>query len=123
MHGTHTWNRLAPVVGLVAVVALAVGCGGDDESPTLGSQPSTTVAGDLELGETVFARNCASCHGRDGGGGMGPKLADGRVVEEYPDPSDHREIVVEGRGAMPAWGGKLSDEEIDAVVRYEREGL
>lgn len=55
--------------------------------------------------------------------GSGPKLADGRVVDHYPDVDDHREVVVRGRGQMPAWGDRLNDEEIDAVVRYEREGL
>lgn len=114
-------RRLTAVL-LPVVLVLAAGCGGDDEDATQGG-PATTIAGDLELGGRVFAQNCASCHGEQGGGGMGPRLADGRVLEQYPDPNDHREVVVEGRGAMPAWGGKLTDEEIDAVVRYEREGL
>ena len=40
-----------------------------------------------------------------------------------PDPDDHRAVVVKGRGATPAWGDSLTDEEFDAVVRYERERL
>jgi len=54
---------------------------------------------------------------------VGPALADGRVVERYPDIADHLEIVRDGRNAMPAWEGELTPEEIEAVVRYEREGL
>lgn len=119
--GQMRMRRQAAVV-LMGVVVVA-GCGGEDDPGTATERPATTIAGDLQLGERVFARNCASCHGRGGDGGMGPKLADGRVVERYPDPRDHREVVVEGRGAMPAWGDRLTDEEIDAVVRYEREGL
>ena len=119
---TNSVRRLVALL-LSCLVVVAAGCGGGDDDRATQGGPATTIAGDLELGERVFAQNCASCHGRNGGGGMGPKLADGRVVEQYPDPSDHREVVVEGRGAMPAWGDKLSDEEIDAVVRYEREGL
>ena len=73
--------------------ALRWGCGERDAR----RGEATTRAGDLDLGERVFARNCASCHGRDGGAGVGPKLANGRVVERYPDPSDQRAIVVNGR--------------------------
>ena len=114
----RSWRQV-----VVAAVVLVVGsCGGDDGTTPQGS-PGTTLAGDLELGEEVFQKNCASCHGRSGGGGMGPELADGAVVDRYPDPSEHRDVVVDGRGAMPAWGDRLSDHEIDAVVRYEREGL
>lgn len=119
--GQMRMRRQAAVV-LMGVVVVA-GCGGEDDPGTATQRPATTIAGDLQLGERVFARNCASCHGGGGDGGMGPKLADGRVVERYPDPREHREVVVEGRGAMPAWGDRLTDEEIDAVVRYEREGL
>ena len=118
---TTRWG--AVVVSALVLVAAMAGCGGDAENPTAPRREAGTTGGDLDLGERVFARNCASCHGRDGGGGVGPKLADGRVVERYADPSDHRAIVVNGRGAMPPWGDKLSDQEIDAVVRYEREGL
>lgn len=112
------WRKAA----IAAVVVVLGSCGGDDSTTPQGS-PGTTLTGDVELGEEVFRKNCASCHGRTGAGGIGPKLADGAVIDRYPDPSEHRDVVVNGRGAMPAWGDRLSDDEIDAVVRYEREGL
>lgn len=71
----------------------------------------------------VFASYCAACHGDQGQGGFGPRLDGGRVVERYPDPADHRRIVVDGAGGMPGFRDWLSDAEIDAVVRFEREGL
>lgn len=77
----------------------------------------------LSLGRDVYAKRCASCHGQNGGGGFGPALGDGRVVEAIPDEAEHRRVVVEGRAGMPAWGEQLSKEEIAAVVRYERELL
>ncbi len=113
----------------VAVLLATSACGrGASEDP-----PATAPGADadndamsgeeLQLGGSVFARNCASCHGPRGGGGFGPKLADGRVVDRYPDIDDHRQVVVGGRGQMPARGDQLSEEEIDAVVAYEREAL
>lgn len=104
---------LAP---LIAAILLVAGCGGGGDTPE-------GPVSQQDLGRTVYADNCAACHGRSGDGGMGPKLADGAVVERYPDVADHRAVVVNGRGAMPAWGDRLSDEEIDAVVRYERDGF
>lgn len=115
--------------GLVAVavtLSTASACGGGDDgaSDQMTRADDGTPAGDeLELGRQVYGDNCAVCHGKSGGGGIGPKLSGGRVVEQYPDIEDHRRIVVNGRGRMPAWGDRLSDEEIDAVVGYERDGL
>lgn len=102
------------------VMVLASCGGGDRPTSELGA---ATPAERADLGGRVYARSCASCHGGDGQGGIGPKLADGAVVESYPDPAEHRQVVVQGKGQMPALGDTLSDEEIDAVVRYEREQL
>ena len=38
----------------------------------------------------------------------------------YPDPADQIAVVTNGRGGMPAFGEKLSEEEIAAVVEYTR---
>jgi mono/diheme cytochrome c family protein len=43
-------------------------------------------------------------------------------VERYPDIADHI-VVRDRRRGMPAWEDALTPEEIEAVVRYEREGL
>lgn len=122
--------RLPPTV---AVVVLMAACGGDEGTQAGGGRTTTTgerrapdqagAQADLELGEQVFSANCAACHGEQGQGGAGPELAGGRVVDRYPAVEDHQAVVVKGRAGMPAWGDRLSDEEIDAVVQYEREGL
>jgi mono/diheme cytochrome c family protein len=44
-------------------------------------------------------------------------------VERYPDIADHIAVVRDRRRGMPAWEDALTPEEIEAVVRYEREGL
>lgn len=45
----------------------------------------------------------------------------GRLERAHPDPAAQRDIVANGRGTMPAFSGRLSAEELDAVVRYTRE--
>jgi mono/diheme cytochrome c family protein len=45
------------------------------------------------------------------------------VVERFPDPVDQAVVITEGRGGMPAFGGRYSVAEIRAVVRYTREVL
>lgn len=76
---------------------------------------------ELVVGRTVYANQCASCHGPDGGGGRGTQLNGGMVELTYPDPDDQRAVVADGLRTMPGFSGRLSAEEIDAVVRYTRE--
>ena len=74
-------------------------------------------------GAAVYADNCASCHGAAGEGGRGPALAGGAVVEAFPEAADQVVVVTDGQGGMPAFGDRLSAEEIDAVVEFTRSGL
>ena len=71
-------------------------------------------------GAAVFADRCAGCHGPDGGGGTGPQLSDGRVAAAFPNIEDQIVVVTEGRGGMPAFGDRLSADEISAVVAFSR---
>jgi cbb3-type cytochrome c oxidase subunit III len=73
-------------------------------------------------GQEIFTANCAQCHGPEGEGGTGPRLA-GTVVEEYPDEQDQIAVVRDGRGSMPSFRDRLSPEQIRAVVEYTREEL
>ena len=118
--------RRGAFVGLVVVVvALAAGCGGGSGGESSGPpRPSGAQAGGAQLlqGWRVYATYCARCHGLKGEGGIGPRLA-GRVESRYPNVEDQMQVVRDGRAAMPAWSGTLSDDQIDAVVRYEREVL
>jgi polyvinyl alcohol dehydrogenase (cytochrome) len=82
------------------------GDGGDDEGAV--------------SGEDVYLENCARCHGESGQGGSGPPM---EGVADRIDEAEHLEVVREGRASMPAWEDTLSDEEIQAVVDYEREAL
>jgi mono/diheme cytochrome c family protein len=77
----------------------------------------------LVLGQIVYTSNCASCHGGDGGGGRGVALNNPALLEAYPEPADLREMIAAGRRTMPGFGGRLTDEQLDAVVGYTREVL
>jgi outer membrane protein assembly factor BamB/mono/diheme cytochrome c family protein len=84
-------------------------------------RPSTTGGaqaggGDAAAGRTVFTTNCAGCHTlAEAGtsGTVGPNLDDLR-----PDAALVRTTVTNGRGAMPAFGGRLSETEIADVAAY-----
>ncbi|GLS85731.1 Cbb3-type cytochrome c oxidase subunit CcoP [Cypionkella aquatica] len=72
-------------------------------------------------GVTVFADNCASCHGEAGKGDRtqgAPDLTD--AIWLYGgDVATLTETVSKARfGVMPAWGDKLSEDEIRAVAVY-----
>ena len=75
----------------------------------------------LVLGEQVYARTCAGCHGAGGAGQsvIGAPALQGSAMVKGP-PAQHVQIVLRGRGVMPAFGQTLSDAELAAVVSYER---
>ena len=76
------------------------------------SAPSAVVAGDAARGETLFAENCASCHGEAGaGGGVGPTLAGSGVARE-----DAQATIENGSGIMPA--DLVSGQDLSDVLAY-----
>jgi mono/diheme cytochrome c family protein len=109
------------LVALSMAATAVLGACADTDTPELSGDQADDAQ--LVTGRDVFQAECARCHGGSGGGGAGPKLSDGRVVERYPDAAEQEHVVREGRGSMPAFGRKLSDEQITAVVRYTREAL
>lgn len=66
-------------------------------------------------GAQVYAANCAVCHGAQGQGGSGPRLAgSARAADERL----LRNVVRYGNGMMPGFEGRLSEAEIEAVVAF-----
>ena len=106
----------AAASALAFVVLLFVN---DPEKPGAGGAGGGAGAGGVD-GAAVFSENCATCHGADGSGISGPPLNDGIVVTNFPDIQDQIDVVTNGRGPMPAFGDRLSAEEIQAVVEYTR---
>lgn len=73
-------------------------------------------------GARLYAARCSSCHGAQGQGLRGPQLA-GRVVELYPNIEDQLAVVASGRNGMPAFGERLTIDELRAVVEFTRTRL
>jgi mono/diheme cytochrome c family protein len=73
---------------------------------------------------STYKTNCVSCHGQDGRGspvGKSLHIADfhSAQVQQQSD-AQLAGVVAEGRGNMPAFGTRLSKDQIDALVKYTR---
>ena len=68
-------------------------------------------------GQTVFTQNCSVgyCHGVGGAAGRGPRLRGRNLPKDYLDRVTREGIP---SSAMPAWKGRLSEDDIRAVVEY-----
>lgn len=73
----------------------------------------------LAGGKSVFVSKCASCHGNQAEGGIGPNLTDDYWLHGAQATDIHRTIAdgVLDKG-MPPWGSVLSAEEIHQVTAY-----
>lgn len=131
---------MRPSVAILALAVSLVACGEDGSDNTV---PSTTIFSkqavrqrnfaSVEKGFKVYQKYCASCHGSEGQGASNWQRAapDGK----YPPPplngTGHawhhprtalvrtiKQGTVAIGGNMPGWGGKLTDDEIAAVIAW-----
>ena len=73
----------------------------------------TASSGDVDA-EGIARDNCASCHGQDFSGAMGPALAGTSLSED-----DFTSIVRDGQGSMPAFSAdQVADEELTAMYQF-----
>ncbi|MEA2706297.1 MAG: cytochrome c oxidase cbb3-type subunit [Gemmatimonadaceae bacterium] len=71
-------------------------------------------------GKLFIAYNCLDCHGADGSGAMGPSFQDGRW-HFGGAPGEVFESIYQGRpDGMPAWGGRISNDQIWMLTAYVR---
>jgi glucose/arabinose dehydrogenase len=72
--------------------------------------------------EDVYQNLCASCHGNNMQGGLGPSLVDAQWV--YGSSNEEIANIIKngaGEGGMPAFSKSLSDQEIRGLVIFMRE--
>jgi mono/diheme cytochrome c family protein len=82
----------------------------------------TGAMGFAESGEATYKAKCQSCHGSTGTPNAGiAKAMNVKPAAEYK-ASEKEEIdaVANGKGKMPAFKGKLTDEQIKGSVEYFR---
>ena len=74
--------------------------------------------GTSELGAELWSGVCAKCHGPEGEGGVGRRIAGSATLADAEAIED---IVRNGRGDMPAVGAGWSDEQMEALTDYLQE--
>ena len=120
---------LAAGLTIVASITLVAACSGGGTTPAAPTDDPVLVEG-----QKLYSQNCASCHGADGNGNVGPKwigladsqvtLSDGTVVtadDDYLYTSIKEPGAMKRRGAvgiMPS--NKLTDQEIASIIAYIR---
>jgi len=77
----------------------------------------------MQIGETVYTNNCASCHmpGGEGIAGTFPAISGSPIVTG--DIAGQIGLMLKGKGMMPAFEQSISDLEFAAVVTYTRNAL
>lgn len=99
-------RRIFTLSALLCLTVLAV--------PAFGQSPAE-----------LYKTKCAMCHGADGKGAtpMGPKIG----VRDFRSPVVAKEtdaemftLTKDGKNKMPAYKGKLTDDQIKDLVKYIR---
>lgn len=115
-------------MGLLVKRMISVGCVATLVSVVSAVLVAPGFGADLAKGKAIYADKCVKCHGEKGKGD-GPK-----AVDMEKKPADHtdkakmakftdadlKKAVKEGKRPMPAYGKKLTDEQIDDVIAYVR---
>lgn len=78
------------------------------------------LAADAGQGAKVFSANCAACHMGGNNVVMANKTLKKDALEQYGMYSSDAIVnqVTNGKNAMPAFGGRLSDDDIGNVAAY-----
>jgi cytochrome c oxidase cbb3-type subunit III len=73
----------------------------------------------LSVGAATFKGNCTSCHGARAEGQVGPNLTDDHW-KNVKTVAEIAKVVASGaaNGAMPAWAGRLHQNEVVLVSAY-----
>jgi mono/diheme cytochrome c family protein len=100
---------------LIAVAALLL----------VSSAGAPGARGDAAAGKDPYQKHCAMCHGADGKGdtpaGKSMKLRDlGSDDVQKQTDAQLIDITVNGKNKMPAYKGKLTDQQIKDVVDFIR---
>lgn len=141
MPGMRTNGRYAGVACGAALLFLLVGCQPSAEAPSAAPAVAAPQALAISVdaserarqGATLYAANCAVCHGAraEGASNWQKPGADGKYPAPPLNGTGHAwhhplavlKTTIKGGtlrlgGSMPAWGDKLSDEDIEAIIAW-----
>lgn len=82
--------------------------------------PSIAMAADIENGERIFSANCSACHA----GGNNVIIPEKTLKKDVLAANGMNSVnaityqVTNGKNAMPAFGGRLDDSDIEDVANY-----
>jgi mono/diheme cytochrome c family protein len=117
------WQPVLPAEDVTALVTLITGWdtvpSGTIPEP---DRPLPVTEESLALGAGLFAQNCARCHGPEGQGtGRAPALNVKGFLTDTGDLAIQQIVTLGVPGtAMPAWGDRLAEFEIQAIVGFIR---
>ena len=95
-------------IGLIFALSLIGNTESERAGGNGGDDPSVAMAP-----EEIYSSKCSQCHGGNYEGGAGPQLAG---VGERLSPEEIRDVLVNGRGAMPK--GLVSEANLDDMVEW-----
>jgi len=115
-------SRHLCTIAALSLVMLSA-CSSPPGRPTKDSEDP--VPSEISDFKTLYAENCAGCHGTDGRGGAAVALADPVYLSIVDEPSMRRVIANGVHGtSMPAFaqsaGGMLTDKQIDVITSQIR---
>ncbi len=115
-----TWKGQLSNADIASVATYVRSAWGNNASPV--TELTVAAAGapvSVQIGASVYAKNCAACHGVNGAGGIGPALA-GNPHVNIDNPTPMLTTILQGRNVMPSWRGQLAAGDIAAVATYVR---
>jgi mono/diheme cytochrome c family protein len=119
-------KKHAVLVGCIVVALAGLFVAGTLASRAPGdATPDTSDVSDKTAAE-LYTKHCASCHGKDGQAktfkaklNHARNLTDAEWQEKVSDERIFNSIT-NGKGKMPAFGKKLTEQEINLLVAYVR---
>ena len=125
---THPYE--APNVGKGTIIFPGVDGGGEWGGPAFDPETGLLYVNSNEMAwllklvprsdESLYAANCAGCHGDDRKGGAGgPSLVD--IATRRTD-AQIMQMINEGNGRMPAFGAAMDGAAVKEIVEYLRTG-
>ncbi len=87
-----------------------------------GPQPNLVVPEPYQEGQKIYHKVCGNCHGADalGKNVKAPKLIDEEYLAVHFSDADIKNQIINGSDKMPSMKGKVSDADIDQIIKYLR---